>query len=467
MAVDGVISVTLTGSYAETGDLSKASDIDTIVICDRLSKDVFLRCIDAVEKINREGTGLESLGLKINSTFGPIKLDDPDTMVVHLMVYDRAGHRRHVLQSPFTCLDWERSQVFCGQALADIYPVFVLQPSDFLNARRGLHDYLDDLGKGVVSYRRYEFADTGINEIRDSIALDARHCGEYAFHIMRYLLTNCRKMLRRENTRYAKVELLDTLFSVMGENATADAVLFSQLWDKKEQGTFRREDAQHVVPGVIAFVEAFEAGLLQYWKNAKRMTFVRHAPTALNDGSFLGRGRDPGILPFDSSGWAGLAFDHIYTSPMRRAIDTARQLAPGKAIETEILLQEIDYGMAEGFVHQTLRETYPEIIEGWSRGEDPRFPHGENTADVNARVCAFLERVSRNASDRCLVVTHQVVLRCLAGMLYGVPQPEWYKIQIPHVKAMDLLVRDGRVYPDFDRQVKARITDSLLNIESV
>ena len=92
------------------------------------AEDVFNSCIEAVDSINLSDHGLQEYILKINSSFGPLKFDEPNLAVIHLMVYDLQSHRQHVILSPFTCLDWERSESVVGMRLQQIFPVGRLQP---------------------------------------------------------------------------------------------------------------------------------------------------------------------------------------------------------------------------------------------------------------------------------------------------------------------------------------------------
>ena len=66
-SISNVLSVTFVGSFVDHKDLSGISDIDTIVICDHLTEDVFNSCIEAVDSINLSDHGLQEYILKINS----------------------------------------------------------------------------------------------------------------------------------------------------------------------------------------------------------------------------------------------------------------------------------------------------------------------------------------------------------------------------------------------------------------
>ena len=100
--INGIISVTLVGSFVNKNDLSGISDIDTVVICKSLNYEKFLQCQESVKEIDLEKCGLPDHRLKINNTFGPLKFDEKKIVVIHLMIYDIVRHRDHVTFSPFT-----------------------------------------------------------------------------------------------------------------------------------------------------------------------------------------------------------------------------------------------------------------------------------------------------------------------------------------------------------------------------
>ena len=154
--IQDVVSVTIVGSFVEREDLTGISDIDTVVICKSLNKKLFDTCIDAVNSIDLNECGLVNYTLKINPTFGPLKFDQPNLAVIHLMIYDINAHRKHVLASPFTCFDWERSQTVLGVTLKRIFPVGVLQNRDFLEVRRSLDNYLDDLKNNIQGHLSHD-----------------------------------------------------------------------------------------------------------------------------------------------------------------------------------------------------------------------------------------------------------------------------------------------------------------------
>ena len=155
--IEDIVSVSLVGSFVDKDDLTGISDIDTIVICKELNEQIFNNCIETVKSIDLKKCGLKNFKVKVNPTFGPLKFDEPNLAVIHLMIYDIKGHRKHVIASPFTCFDWERSNHFSGQNLNSIFPVGALQLRDFIEVRRSMENYIEDLNQNVISYREYQF----------------------------------------------------------------------------------------------------------------------------------------------------------------------------------------------------------------------------------------------------------------------------------------------------------------------
>ena len=172
----------------------------------------------------------------------------------------------------------------------------------------------------------------------------------------------------------------------------------------------------------------------------------------LNDGTFLGVNRDPEVKESHLPKTLELEIDTIYSSPALRATQTAKALCPNKAIKQEELLREIDYGKAEGMTYEDLRVNFPELISAWSKGEDPSFPGGgENSLRVLARLKKFMKTLSLNALSTTLVVSHNVVLRCLIVDAHALPPQNWHRLKIPHSVLLEFKLLEGEYYPNIPR----------------
>jgi ribonuclease H / adenosylcobalamin/alpha-ribazole phosphatase len=454
--VSGVLSITLVGSFIDSDDLAGISDIDTIVVCEKLNEVIFKQCTEQIKSIDISRCGLKGYQLKINTSFGPLKFDEPNSAVIHLMVYDNMGHRKHVNASPFTCLDWERSVEYKGNRLRSIFPVGNLQPRDFMEARRGVEDYLNDLKKGVISIRDYVFSGDSVSEVKRVYPLDDRHKGEYAYHIVRNLVQNGLKLIYGENKLYSLEELEQGIKILMEDDASVYLNKFKELSKlKKERSMIYPE---WTLSWVSRFIKDFQKSFISRWGNAQNVSFMRHAQTALNDGTFLGQGRDPGILKKETLAFQGNNIKTVYSGPAKRCIETAKMLFPQIDITLDDRLQEINYASAEGMTYENLKKQHPKIIDEWSKGEDPHFPDGgENTSCVLSRLNNFAGEISRKIDGATVVMTHNVVLRCLIGETHDIPQQEWYLLSIPHAEPLEFKIMAGRLFSNIPRSQLGKI----------
>ena len=138
-----VVSASVVGSYSENKKIEKIGDLDIVVVCKKLTKKIFFNILKRVKNKKYK------YNLLINSTFGPMKINSINSLPVHLMIYDINSHVDHVIKSPFTCYDWERSKIFRGKPLKKIFSAQRLQLNDFTDSRRTSREYLRDIKKGM------------------------------------------------------------------------------------------------------------------------------------------------------------------------------------------------------------------------------------------------------------------------------------------------------------------------------
>jgi uncharacterized phosphatase len=129
-----------------------------------------------------------------------------------------------------------------------------------------------------------------------------------------------------------------------------------------------------------------------------------------------------------------IPFEALYSSPLRRALETATIL--GRAIGREAVadprLVELSYGAWEGRTYEESRRANPDVYRAWER--DPGSvapPEGESGEQLIVRVKPFLaDVVQRHPSGNVAVVCHRTVSRLLACHIMGVPLRE-YRKRIP------------------------------------
>jgi probable phosphoglycerate mutase len=111
---------------------------------------------------------------------------------------------------------------------------------------------------------------------------------------------------------------------------------------------------------------------------------------------------------------AGVAFDLVLSSPLRRARRTAELAGLHPEIEPDAV--EWDYGVYEGRTSAEIRDSEP----GWSVWES-EVRGGESLKEVSARADAVLTRVRARATERAVLVAHAHFLRVLAARWIDVP----------------------------------------------
>lgn len=108
-------------------------------------------------------------------------------------------------------------------------------------------------------------------------------------------------------------------------------------------------------------------------------------------------------------------FDAVYSSPRRRARETAR-LAGFTDSEIRDELAEWNYGEFEGRTSDEIREHYPD----WVIWRGP-VPGGESGDEVMARLGKFITDVRASEHEKVLVFAHGHSLRVLTLAWLGLP----------------------------------------------
>jgi broad specificity phosphatase PhoE len=154
-----------------------------------------------------------------------------------------------------------------------------------------------------------------------------------------------------------------------------------------------------------------------------RLYLVRHGRTAGNNVRYVGWGDEP----LDEVGreqaralaeqLAGEPIDVVYSSPLSRALDTARPLAErhGAQLHVRDELKEIDYGDYQDILkaERKLKLKRNHRVE--------RMPGGESLRDVFERVATVRAEIEaeRDHGRNVAVVAHFWSLRMLAGQVDG------------------------------------------------
>lgn len=157
----------------------------------------------------------------------------------------------------------------------------------------------------------------------------------------------------------------------------------------------------------------------------KRLYLVRHGATDYNDlGVYFGKTdcslNGEGVRQGKSLGYSlsDIHFDEIFTSPMKRCVDTARFISTEMKPIVLDELKELDFGVWEGLNYKQCMELYPEVFTEWSSNlKNTAPPEGEHYLDFYERIREFYKSKLSGKEGSILIVAHKGVLQMLASIL--------------------------------------------------
>jgi broad specificity phosphatase PhoE len=174
-----------------------------------------------------------------------------------------------------------------------------------------------------------------------------------------------------------------------------------------------------------------------------RLILIRHGETDWNvEGRYQGQA-DP---PLNQRGLAqahqlaqklrGVGLDVLYSSPLRRALQTAQILAEALDVplHTEPRLMEIHQGEWQTLLYTEIAARYPELFDRWQT--EPwtvTLPGGENIAQVQERVYAAVDEILSRHEGQCIgMVAHRLPITLLKIRYQGLDPDVVRTLQLPN-----------------------------------
>ncbi|SEP59192.1 histidine phosphatase family protein [Streptomyces radiopugnans] len=126
---------------------------------------------------------------------------------------------------------------------------------------------------------------------------------------------------------------------------------------------------------------------------------------------------------------AALRPDAIIASDLKRAVDTAAELAAITGLEVTRYesLRETYAGVWQGLTHEEIVERHGEEYAAWKRGEPVRRGGGELETEVADRAAPVVEGNAEKLPDGgvLVVVSHGGTIRTTIGRLLGLEPSSW------------------------------------------
>jgi broad specificity phosphatase PhoE len=166
---------------------------------------------------------------------------------------------------------------------------------------------------------------------------------------------------------------------------------------------------------------------------------VRHGETEWNVGKIY-RGRmginldEVGIKQAELLGkyLSQTMLDAIYSSPLKRALDTANIIARYSKTSVQVSdnLIDFDYGEWQGLSEEEVKKLYPSLHNEWlTNPHRVRMPHGESLADVRERSLKVINEVISEYKGRVVLVSHRVINKVLICSLSGLDNSHFWNIK--------------------------------------
>jgi broad specificity phosphatase PhoE len=171
-----------------------------------------------------------------------------------------------------------------------------------------------------------------------------------------------------------------------------------------------------------------------------RLFLVRHGTTEWNQEEIF-RGRadcelnDTGRAEAQalSDLFRDTTIHSIYSSPLSRALETARAVAlpKGLAVIPDPAFIDIDYGQWQGLPLKEVEEKFPDLYRLWQKHpQKVTFPGGESLAQVRARAWEGLaRRIRENDGKTIFIVSHRVVTKTLICAILGLDDSHFWQIK--------------------------------------
>jgi len=169
------------------------------------------------------------------------------------------------------------------------------------------------------------------------------------------------------------------------------------------------------------------------------LILARHGETAWNvEKVFRGRAdvdldrvglKQAELLGKYLSNWE---LEAIYSSPLRRALDTANMVAGYQKVAVRVAegLTDFDYGEWQSVPEQEVKKLYPALLNEWhSNPHKVRTPGGESLEDVRRRVVEVLDGILSRDHGTVLLVSHRVVIKVLICYLLGLDNSHFWNIR--------------------------------------
>ncbi|MBC7251776.1 MAG: histidine phosphatase family protein [Anaerolineae bacterium] len=188
-----------------------------------------------------------------------------------------------------------------------------------------------------------------------------------------------------------------------------------------------------------------------------QLILMRHGQSVLNEQGKWGGWSPAGLTPLGRAQAeavarrlvdAGEAIAALYSSPLRRAWDTAQII--GRVLNLRLIphegLREINFGQVDGLSMEEFQAQFPEHFARWLDRSDMSFvwPGGERRADFFRRVRQAAEEiVASHPQETVVVVAHGGTIRAILAHFLAGEFGNWWGYTLGNCTLTRLAVDGG------------------------
>ncbi len=181
------------------------------------------------------------------------------------------------------------------------------------------------------------------------------------------------------------------------------------------------------------------------------MILIRHGESTWNQERRVQGNMDPGLSDCGrtqaallASRLQGQSFAALYTSPLRRALETATVLGESLGLQPQPVdgLQEIRLGAWEGKTAEEIRTSYGDAYDCWldSPLDAAGPPGGEAIRSFQQRAVAAIEHLRKVHRDgNLLVATHGGVIKVYLCHVLGLDLNRMFRIKADNTAVTEIL----------------------------
>ena len=167
---------------------------------------------------------------------------------------------------------------------------------------------------------------------------------------------------------------------------------------------------------------------------------------------------------------AEVELDAIYSSPLRRALETENQIAENQPQKIEVNVTEglldLSYGKWEGMSEEEVKGSYGALYREWQiNPQKVKIPGGEGLADVRGRALKVIDEAVSRYEGSVLLVSHRVVNKVLICALLGLDDSHFWNVKMDVGGITTFEYNDGRFTlikhndTSYLREIQKRVLD--------